>query len=160
MRTNFSFPSWPSHLDHILITNELFDEFADENSEIEVIKLDEHITGGWDAYDFNITDHRPVALKLPIGSNLSTIGIKNSGSHFVNYPNPFNLETTFSFKSNLTPDTIEIYDLNGKRVQTLNIPQGETTFTLTSKHFSNGIYFAKLISNKNVVATHKIVVLK
>ena len=24
---NFSFPNWPSHIDHILITNELFDEF-------------------------------------------------------------------------------------------------------------------------------------
>ena len=29
--TNWSYPSWPSHLDHVLISNELFDEFAIES---------------------------------------------------------------------------------------------------------------------------------
>ena len=29
---DFSYPSWPSHLDHILITNELFSDFHKANS--------------------------------------------------------------------------------------------------------------------------------
>ena len=35
--TNWSYPSWPSHLDHVLISNELFDEFAQNDSNIENI---------------------------------------------------------------------------------------------------------------------------
>ena len=30
--SNWSFPNWPSHLDHILITNELFDEFNNNST--------------------------------------------------------------------------------------------------------------------------------
>ena len=56
----WSYPSWPSHLDHILITNELFDN----NLYVEVIRIDDFIDGGFSQYDQNISDHRPVALKL------------------------------------------------------------------------------------------------
>jgi len=58
--SEWSFPNWPSHLDHILITNELFDN----NSYIEVIRIDDFMDGGFSEYDQNISDHRPVALKL------------------------------------------------------------------------------------------------
>ena len=56
----WSYPSWPSHLDHILITNELFDN----NLYVEVIRIDDFMDGGFSQYDQNISDHRPVALKL------------------------------------------------------------------------------------------------
>ena len=61
---NWSYPSWPSHPDHILITNELFDEFADTLSTVETIKIDQYIDGGWNEYETNVSDHRPVGLKL------------------------------------------------------------------------------------------------
>ena len=60
----WSYPSWPSHLDHILITNELFDEFSLEDSDIQVLRVDELLDGGWSEYDNNISDHRPVGLKI------------------------------------------------------------------------------------------------
>ncbi len=60
----WSFPSWPSHLDHILITNELFDEFGAVQSEIRTIRIDDYIEGGWGTYNSKISDHRPVGLKL------------------------------------------------------------------------------------------------
>ncbi|RLC58704.1 MAG: hypothetical protein DRH89_00395 [Candidatus Cloacimonadota bacterium] len=60
----WSYPSWPSHLDHILITNELFDEFSLEDSDIQVLRVDELLDGGWSEYDNNVSDHRPVGLKL------------------------------------------------------------------------------------------------
>ena len=66
---NWSYPTWPSHLDHILITNELFDEL--DNSDIQTIKIDEYIDGGWNEYDQNISDHRPVAIKLDFGSSIN-----------------------------------------------------------------------------------------
>ena len=61
----WSYPSWPSHLDHILITNELFDN----DPYVEVIRIDDFMDGGFSQYDQNISDHRPVALKLAIESN-------------------------------------------------------------------------------------------
>jgi predicted extracellular nuclease len=62
----WSYPSWPSHLDHILITNELFDEFGLSDSSIETILLDEYLDGNWNEYDTNISDHRPVGLNLDL----------------------------------------------------------------------------------------------
>ena len=67
--TDWSYPTWPSHLDHILITNELFDDL--DNSDIQTIKIDEYLDGGWNEYDQNISDHRPVALKLYFGSSIN-----------------------------------------------------------------------------------------
>ena len=69
--SGWSYPTWPSHIDHILITNELFDEFENTNSEVQTIKIDEHLDGGWYEYDQNVSDHRPVALKLDFGEVLS-----------------------------------------------------------------------------------------
>ncbi len=62
--SNWSYPSWPSHLDHIIITNELFDMFYSSSSVVTTIKLDNHLSGGWYEYNQNISDHRPVAIKL------------------------------------------------------------------------------------------------
>ena len=60
---NWSYPSWPSHLDHILITNELFQDFSHPTSKVEVIKLDQYMNG-WNSYENNVSDHRPIGLKL------------------------------------------------------------------------------------------------
>ena len=64
--------SWPginssysaSHFDHILITNELFDEFENEGSLVQTIRLEEYFDGGWSDYEKYISDHRPVGLSL------------------------------------------------------------------------------------------------
>lgn len=50
---NWSYPSWPSHLDHILITNELFDNLV----KTETLKLDQEVS----SYLTQVSDHRPVA---------------------------------------------------------------------------------------------------
>ena len=62
--SNWSYPSWPSHLDHILITNELFDEFKNEGSSVQTIRLEEYFDNGWTEYENYISDHRPVGLRL------------------------------------------------------------------------------------------------
>lgn len=54
--THWSYPSWPSHLDHILVTNELFAYIND----VRVLRLNE-----CDATYYNISsDHRPVLMSL------------------------------------------------------------------------------------------------
>ena len=74
---NWSYPTWPSHLDHILITNELFDSFQNFNSLVSVIRIDDYM-GGWNNYDNNVSDHRPVAVKFSFNTtDLISIFLKH-----------------------------------------------------------------------------------
>tara|TARA_Y100001934_G_scaffold224033_1_gene267935 strand:+ start:10 stop:1053 length:1044 start_codon:yes stop_codon:yes gene_type:complete len=59
--SNWSFPNWPSHLDHILITNEIFDNYNLHSA--FTFKIDQYMSG-WNEYDNYISDHRPVAINL------------------------------------------------------------------------------------------------
>ena len=52
----WSYPSWPSHLDHMLITNELFDNEAD----VFTLSLDDCDSD----YESIVSDHRPLILIL------------------------------------------------------------------------------------------------
>jgi endonuclease/exonuclease/phosphatase family metal-dependent hydrolase len=61
--SNWSYPGWPSHIDHILITNELFNSFYAHSSSIETLKIENYLSGGITEYNQNISDHRPVAIK-------------------------------------------------------------------------------------------------
>jgi len=62
----WSYPFWEggSHLDHILITDELFDEFDNAASTTETQLIDTFFPGGLTAYGQVLSDHRPVAMKL------------------------------------------------------------------------------------------------
>ena len=77
--SGWSFPNWPSHLDHILITNELFDIYYSEGSASETIKVDDYMSGGFSSYDYNISDHRPVALRLYTGGPVIDGDINSDG---------------------------------------------------------------------------------
>ena len=63
----WSYPTWPSHLDHVLITNELFADFHNFNSLVSVIRIDDYM-GSWSNYENNVSDHRPIGLKLDFGT--------------------------------------------------------------------------------------------
>mgnify|MGYP001493977711 FL=1 len=76
---DWSYPTWPSHLDHILITDELFSDFQNFNSFVSVIRIDDYM-GTWSNYENNISDHRPIGLKLDFGSVsyiTEKIGVEN-----------------------------------------------------------------------------------
>ncbi|MGC6470104.1 MAG: lamin tail domain-containing protein, partial [Flavobacteriales bacterium] len=76
---NFSFPSWPSHIDHILITNELFDELNTNLYSVSTIQIANYFNGGFSFYDSQITDHMPVGVSLPYSSEcLDSLDNSNS----------------------------------------------------------------------------------
>ena len=158
--SEWSFPTWPSHLDHLLITNELFYEFENTSSDIQTIKIDEYLSGGWSEYDGNISDHLPVAIKLFIDQNLAVSDFTKPKQLFLNYPNPFSSETLFSFETTTNINKIEIYNILGQKVSSLNILQGQSSIIWNAEQFSNGIYIAKLLANNNQIATRKLVLTK
>lgn len=57
------------HIDHILISNELFDEFEQDASGVKTVVIDAVMEGGNDARYKYITDHRPVVMKLAVPTN-------------------------------------------------------------------------------------------
>ena len=61
---NWSYPTWPSHIDHILISSELNDEFNNSNNNVVTIPVDDYLLGGFNTYDALISDHLPVAISL------------------------------------------------------------------------------------------------
>ncbi len=55
---NWSYPSWPSHLDHLLITNELFTKLEGTFT----LKLDDCLG----SYESTVSDHRPVMSRFNV----------------------------------------------------------------------------------------------
>ena len=158
--SGWSYPGWPSHLDHILITNELFSEFEDDDSDIQTIKIEDYLNGGWSVYDANISDHRPVAIKIK-PSLISGIFNENKFDfRLMNYPNPFKQETIISFNRMQEDAELEIYSIKGQKVDSITVTKGNTSVIWNAERFANGIYFAKLISNENVLATIKMILMK
>ena len=155
--SEWSYPTWPSHLDHILITNKLFNEFENDSSVIQTIKIDEYITGGWWEYEENISDHRPVAIKLLLNPNLGFADFTTTKPFFSNYPNPFSSETTFSLNVYIDNTEIEIFNITGQVVFSENISKGQTSLIWNAEGLPGGIYFAKLLLNKNEIANTKLI---
>ena len=156
--SNWSYPTWPSHLDHILITNELFDEFENTGSDIECIRIDDYLSGGWWEYESNISDHRPVALKIKTDQGAGINEINTSVCILSNYPNPFKNATNIFFNPVRENTKIEIYNLKGQKVYSENIPKGQSSVIWNAESFPNGIYFSKLISNRKVIGLSKMLI--
>lgn len=69
--SDWSFPGWPSHLDHILITDELFSDFSAAQTVVTTLDIAAHMPGGWSEYDQTVSDHRPVVMSIvpsPLGN--------------------------------------------------------------------------------------------
>ncbi len=57
---NKSYPSYNSHIDHIIVSDELLLNY----DHVETIQAELYFPGRWNTYDAIISDHRPVGLRL------------------------------------------------------------------------------------------------
>ena len=85
------------------------------------------------------------------------------------YPNPFNPTTTIEFEVPYSMDImLNVYDINGKLVKTLtngtvNIGKHSVVWDGSNqfgKSVANGMYIYKLISDKNISISNKMILLK
>ncbi len=158
--TNWSYPSWPSHLDHILITNELFDETQNSSYEIKTLKIEQYLSNGWNEYEANVSDHRPVGIKILPNSELNSVESLNSNFSFSNFPNPCSSSTTFSFNEIKETSSINLYDCAGQLVRVVKLNIGENSKTFNLNDCSPGVYYAKLVCNGIPQETLKLVVVR
>ena len=61
----WSYPSWPSHLDHIVINNNIINN-PNIYYETSTLLVDQMLEGGWGEYNSYISDHRPLLINLDI----------------------------------------------------------------------------------------------
>lgn len=93
---------------------------------------------------------------------------KNSSVDVINYPNPFNSATNFyvSIPSSLKFDEmkIDIYDVNGQRISTLNSLRNNTLQWDgrgdNGKEISAGTYYYQLLLDHSIYKSGKIIYLK
>ncbi|NOZ46351.1 MAG: T9SS type A sorting domain-containing protein [Chlorobi bacterium] len=156
--SGWSYPGWPSHLDHILITNDLFREFENENSEIKTIKIDNYLSEGWYAYDADISDHRPVAIKIKPDVIIGFDQPKASDITLKASPNPVKNFSRFYFTSLQKNSKIIIFNSYGQRITSIPVPKGESMIMWKTKNIAEGIYLVYLESNGYILANTKIVI--
>lgn len=161
--SNWSYPSWPSHLDHILITNELMDVLENSGSAISTILVDDYFPGGWWGYDGNVSDHRPVAMRLDFSSASAVNTAPTVMSSLTSYPNPFNPKTVISFElSDECSMDLSIFNSVGQKVDVLvdtRLTGGHYTAEWDASGLPSGPYFAKLNAG-GFTRTHKIMLVK
>jgi endonuclease/exonuclease/phosphatase family metal-dependent hydrolase len=154
---NWSYPSWPSHLDHILITNELFDEFGSSSAVIETIKIENFLQGGFNYYDSNISDHRPVGFKFDVNSNTTSTKNQLAKANLNIYPNPATNQFSIALKNDIQNGFLEVFNANGQRVKSLMLLNNQSLVEVNIEGLVNGIYYVK-VSSENGEMIGKLIV--
>jgi endonuclease/exonuclease/phosphatase family metal-dependent hydrolase len=151
--TDWSFPGWPSHLDHILITNELFSEFSNPGSVVQTIKIDDYMSGGLANYDFYVSDHRPVGLKIKVIPTTVNL-VEVSYSNIEIFPNPTNGHLSIDLTQCKHATELEIIDINGKVIHSMLYQENQ----LIDLNFEGpaGIYLLTIKSENNKSTTRLI----
>ena len=63
---SWSFPEPAVAPDHLLLSNEVFDDFASPSAVVECLDIASFMPGGWSEFDTNVSDHRPVVLQMQV----------------------------------------------------------------------------------------------
>jgi len=161
--SNWSYPTWPSHLDHILVTSELFDALENDGSAVSTIRVDDHFPGGWWSYDGAVSDHRPVAMRLDFSVESTVDILARERLRLTAYPNPFNPKTVVSYKV-LDEGfvNLSIFNSRGQKMSVLVntiLTEGVYRAEWDASGLPSGPYFAKLTVN-GFTKTHKLMLIK
>ncbi|MBD77594.1 MAG: hypothetical protein CL840_01470 [Crocinitomicaceae bacterium] len=159
---NWSYPSWPSHLDHIIVTNEVSNKLNQNNSEIACLQPDTFLVRKWSDYDYMISDHRPVAIKLHYKEEVKdttkdTVSVERiHAPGFSIYPNPVSDELFIELDNELINGELEIINSSGKLVDRVIVKNQQ--FSYSTKELKNGVYFLRVKSNGLEILYQKILV--
>jgi len=96
-------------------------------------------------------------MKLELNSDLNGTDISAAAPQFSNYPNPFSSETSFAFDRSDGSREIIIFNIQGHKVFSQEIPEGETSFLWNAEGLPDGLYIAKLVSGNADYASIKLI---
>lgn len=157
---DWSYPTWPSHLDHIMITNELFEAFNDETAVIRTMKIEEAYNNNFYEYEQIISDHRPVAIKIPpVQSSSIGPGSDPTASPLQIFPNPCNGRAMVLLDKTTTTGILEIFDLHSNIIHREQIPAGTQKWEINLNGIPNGTYQILLKENHRIAGTGKLIII-
>lgn len=155
--TNWSYPSWPSHIDHIIINNNLLSEFNsiynNDTNAIQVLAIDRYYKIGFSEYSQNISDHRPIVAKFSF-NNFSSIAIDNDTQLSI-YPNPTQYDNIKINIEGMEYANITIVDILGNEKLKLSNIANKSNIDISI--LENGIYLIQINSN-NKTYSQKLIV--
>ncbi len=154
----WSYPSWPSHLDHILINDHLFDDFAETNARVETIKPDQYLQGGWGTYDARISDHRPVGVRLATEVHLSIKPYTLPSATIVVSPNPVSKKARISFDPAQENGTLKVFNMEGELIQSWEISTSQSSIQWKNIELTSGIYILILQINHEFLGAQKVLI--
>ena len=152
--SNWSFPNWPSHLDHILISNELFELNSMPNAVTQTIKIDAYLQGGFSQYDEYVSDHRPVGIRLPISQTLGSS--TNPKTKVIAFPNPIDDVLFFNNLSAGPIHKVTIYNMLGALLEQKVIDH-QSQSQMDISHLASGLYMVRFWDGSTVLETLKVV---
>lgn len=155
---DWSYPTWPSHLDHLLITSELFDEFDAASSVVATLRIDDYLDNGWWEYEEYVSDHRPVAFKFVPQAGSAAIDNPSKTTNLKVYPNPVKTLANISFDPAGENSLLEIFDMHGQKVKTIDLNKGQSIYSWEIKNGKPGIYSIRLKSDGQPAITQKIII--
>lgn len=152
----YSYLSSTGFLDHIVISNELTDEYIANSIAVYDPRTD--IAN----YTTNTSDHGPVIARFDLKEdNLGTIDFEtNNGFAVRTYPNPVTDVMNVFVKSNTEKNLkLRIYDISGRLVgNPIGITGGQQNNTVIPvSYLKTGIYIYTLTENNKVVFRDKII---
>lgn len=152
----YSFLSSGGFLDHIIISNELTDEYIPNSIAVYDPRAD------IPNYTTNTSDHGPVIARFELKSdNLGTIDFENQRFTAKLFPNPVTDMVNVLIKSNSDKKLkLRFYDMNGRLTgNSIDVKAGQdiSTTEIPVSHLQSGIYIYTLTENSKVVFKGKII---
>jgi len=151
----YSFLSSGGFLDHIIISNELTDQYIPNSIAVYDPRTDIA------SYTTTTSDHGPVIARFELKeSNLSTNDFTSENGFSVKtYPNPVIDIMNVFVKSNTEKNLkLRIYDISGHLVgNSIEIIGGQQNTLVSLKNLKTGIYICTLTENNKVVFKDKII---
>ena len=156
--SSWSYPDWPSHLDHILLTNELFEQVEQDGSSCEVIRLDDHFYGGFNEYENKVSDHRPVGIRIKAEAQ-GLFNFNPSTLQLINSPNPITESTVFTFPAQGAKGEIAIYNSSGILIENININENTNSIIWHPQNQFEGVYYSQFRVDGKTIASGKMILL-
>jgi len=152
----YSFLSSQGFLDHILISNELNEDYIDNS--IAVYDPRNDIAN----YTTTTSDHGPVIARFELKKDvLSTPGFGKNKYFVKAYPNPATDVLNFDIKTTLGRDLkIRLYDFNGRAIGNPISVKNESevsTAVVAVGNLVSGVYFYTVTENNKVIFKDKVI---
>ena len=148
-------------------------EFVETISEdgafdVYLFKLNQQLQGDsvytrWFNYD-SLCPYQIVSDTIPIEGCGLIVGMEelydgnnNKEPELLIYPNPAQAQFTIQCEAfNESPTKVEIFDLYGQSIKTLEIPKGQTETTVTTEGWQKGVYLVQVWGSGSFIASGKV----